>query len=286
MDNNTNIFQNTLQGVPKLQSLTTFPNLVDIYGPPEELLIQSHKPALVSIVKNLGIRGGDRLRKFSLVSMIWLGLTNTNYAVLLEFLDSARSGRSGTVAPIMARFLNRHLSERDSTRQYIVQPNQNFRNIDAKKCVFSLVYYYHLAFINLRTESRNGLRQIFSCEGFHAMFTSSMVSVRRVIINRNLQTPSTGNEHRTRLQRRSTHNLRSDVTRGSIEKIPHHIKVGYIQLYSKINKEEFDLHECPICMESISGDQLNITNCGHFFHINCLSRIIRNICPTCRKDLY
>jgi hypothetical protein len=41
---------------------------------------------------------------------------------------------------------------------------------------------------------------------------------------------------------------------------------------------------CPICMESITADQLNLV-CGHFMHLLCFSNMLErgfSTCPLCR----
>ncbi len=44
---------------------------------------------------------------------------------------------------------------------------------------------------------------------------------------------------------------------------------------------------CPICLETISEEKVNISNCEHFFCDSCKVNIIRNRvnnCPVCRKN--
>jgi hypothetical protein len=46
---------------------------------------------------------------------------------------------------------------------------------------------------------------------------------------------------------------------------------------------------CTICLEDFEeGENINETNCGHFFHKNCMEKILNNKiknCPVCRRDL-
>lgn len=45
--------------------------------------------------------------------------------------------------------------------------------------------------------------------------------------------------------------------------------------------------ECPICINTINGDQICITNCTHKFCYDCLSRwlSVNNKCPNCRENI-
>ncbi len=46
---------------------------------------------------------------------------------------------------------------------------------------------------------------------------------------------------------------------------------------------------CTICLEDfIQDENVNETNCGHFYHTNCMEKILNNNiknCPVCRRDL-
>lgn len=59
------------------------------------------------------------------------------------------------------------------------------------------------------------------------------------------------------------------------------------QLASLMAKYEEGKHECPICTEKMLVAQMQITNCGHCFHTNCLGtwKQRNNTCPACRKAL-
>ena len=43
--------------------------------------------------------------------------------------------------------------------------------------------------------------------------------------------------------------------------------------------------ECSICLENMNKQTLIITNCGHKFHLSCLSKITNNTCPNCRTKI-
>jgi len=89
--------------------------------------------------------------------------------------------------------------------------------------------------------------------------------------------------------------LRSDhtnYTRTQLVKedatIPTHIKEEFLKMGAELKKT----WECPICIEMINPDNLEITNCGHYFCKPCLAgfkeRNMRTIscngcCPVCRR---
>lgn len=43
--------------------------------------------------------------------------------------------------------------------------------------------------------------------------------------------------------------------------------------------------ECPICLDSMTLSNKQITICNHVFHEICLSQIIGNTCPLCRHKI-
>ncbi len=63
--------------------------------------------------------------------------------------------------------------------------------------------------------------------------------------------------------------------------IPEHVKTELKDMIDELRKT----CECPICLEVINTEDMEITNCGHKFHKNCLAQIETNKCPTCRKKL-
>jgi ubiquitin C-terminal hydrolase len=50
------------------------------------------------------------------------------------------------------------------------------------------------------------------------------------------------------------------------DEIPHHIKEELKEMGKELHKK----WECPICMEMIADNNLDITNCGHYFCKGCL----------------
>jgi hypothetical protein len=50
--------------------------------------------------------------------------------------------------------------------------------------------------------------------------------------------------------------------------IPTHIKNDFLEMASALRKK----WECPICMELIECDQLEISNCGHMYCKPCLTQ--------------
>ena len=43
--------------------------------------------------------------------------------------------------------------------------------------------------------------------------------------------------------------------------------------------------ECPICYEMVQSYDRFETPCNHIFHVDCISRIIKNTCPMCRRNI-
>lgn len=45
--------------------------------------------------------------------------------------------------------------------------------------------------------------------------------------------------------------------------------------------------ECSICLDTMSMDEreLYVISCGHMFHLSCLSKTFKPLCPLCRKQM-
>lgn len=70
------------------------------------------------------------------------------------------------------------------------------------------------------------------------------------------------------------------------DKLPEHIKSEYLDMMKELKKT----WECPVCMDMIQPDNLDITNCGHFFCKPCLATYkSQNAndckCPICRRKI-
>jgi hypothetical protein len=72
------------------------------------------------------------------------------------------------------------------------------------------------------------------------------------------------------------------------EALPVHIKSELKEMASILKKK----WECPICIEFIAEDELEITNCGHFYCKGCLENLKNSYkekeedkwcCAVCRK---
>ena len=76
--------------------------------------------------------------------------------------------------------------------------------------------------------------------------------------------------------------------------IPTHIKNEFLAMGAELKKT----WECPVCMEMIQPDNLDITNCGHYFCKPCLVSYKANAlaltvsagtgvckCPICRRKI-
>ena len=59
------------------------------------------------------------------------------------------------------------------------------------------------------------------------------------------------------------------------------------QVSTEVREQEEEL-ECSICLDEISRDTLALLPCGHFFHKQCVSSVLRELaafCPECRTPL-
>jgi len=80
--------------------------------------------------------------------------------------------------------------------------------------------------------------------------------------------------------------LRDNETGQLFEKssLPTHITQEFYEMATALNKS----YTCPICLDLVNKDTIEITFCGHTFCKNCLeeSKKIKMECPTCRKKLF
>ena len=65
--------------------------------------------------------------------------------------------------------------------------------------------------------------------------------------------------------------------------IPQHIKDEFIEMANELKKQ----WECPVCMEFITSEKLEITPCGHKYCKDCLTQLkaIKPECAICRREL-
>lgn len=65
--------------------------------------------------------------------------------------------------------------------------------------------------------------------------------------------------------------------------IPAHIKAEFVEMAAALKKE----WECPICMEFIAPEVLEITPCGHKYCKGCLTQLkaTKPECAICRREL-
>jgi hypothetical protein len=77
--------------------------------------------------------------------------------------------------------------------------------------------------------------------------------------------------------------LNRNITNNDV--VPAHIKAEILDMATQLRKT----WECPVCMDMINPDNLDITNCGHYFCKPCLVRYKglhqEPICPMCRKKI-
>jgi len=76
-----------------------------------------------------------------------------------------------------------------------------------------------------------------------------------------------------------------NVVARTAEGIPEHIKQELLAMATELKKQ----WECPICMDMIKPDTLEITNCGHYFCKDCLTKHKQSgadcRCPNCRRKI-
>jgi len=76
------------------------------------------------------------------------------------------------------------------------------------------------------------------------------------------------------------------TTQQLIPVLPPHIMTQFEDMAKELKKT----WECPICMDMIQPDNLDITNCGHFFCKPCLTQhkvanATNCMCPVCRRAI-
>ena len=83
-------------------------------------------------------------------------------------------------------------------------------------------------------------------------------------------------------------NLEQNITQYNqmntfVDLIPTHIKDEYIKMLDELKKEI----ECPICMDIIQKNDLQLSNCGHKYCKTCFDKILTdsNKCAICKKKL-
>jgi hypothetical protein len=65
--------------------------------------------------------------------------------------------------------------------------------------------------------------------------------------------------------------------------LPTHITQEYYDMAAKLNKK----YTCPICLDLVNKETIQITFCGHIFHKACIEeqKKIKPECPMCRKRI-
>lgn len=71
-------------------------------------------------------------------------------------------------------------------------------------------------------------------------------------------------------------------TMGSDVSIPTHIKTEFLEMAAELKKQ----WECPVCLEFIQSDQLEITPCGHKYCKECVAKLRETTkqCAVCRRS--
>ncbi len=71
---------------------------------------------------------------------------------------------------------------------------------------------------------------------------------------------------------------------GQLNEMPAHITKEFYDMATALNKK----YTCPVCLDLVNKDTIEITYCGHIFHKECLnnSKKVKMECPMCRKKLF
>jgi rubrerythrin len=65
--------------------------------------------------------------------------------------------------------------------------------------------------------------------------------------------------------------------------LPPHITDEFYEMSEALNKK----YTCPICIDLVSKETIQITFCGHIFHKECIDEVkrVKPECPICRKRI-
>ena len=231
------------------------------WGTPESLYAL-RKPNLVGIVRSLGLRNVQRLRKVSLVNIIWLDIPDTNTAEAFDWLDnSSWAPRDYDILRYVLLYFYRNALPPGEIPQlhgdYTFGALTDFRHTDPRKMKFLFCMQFFFVYKNFPG----------TVSQFRTVCMEAFAHVRSLGY---LSSPSVS----IRLPRHRRPGGRS----APVERIPAHVVEWIVNMYTKSDEQK----ECPICLEAIAGEDLRITNCGHCFHKECLGRVVRDVCPTCR----
>jgi hypothetical protein len=65
--------------------------------------------------------------------------------------------------------------------------------------------------------------------------------------------------------------------------LPAHITQEYYDMAETLNKK----YTCPVCLDLVNKETIQITFCGHIFHKECIEEVkkVKPECPMCRKRI-
>lgn len=271
MDGLPDIVRQTLDNevIVPLQAITSGPVVTSPQWGTPESLYRLAKPNLIGIVRSLGFRNLQRLRKFSLVNIIWLNIDSTNTAETFSWLDnSSWQLRDYDTMRYVLLFMYKNVLPVGQipmlNESYSFTTRSDFRRVDPRKLKFLFALQYFFLMRNFRGTPIQ--LQIMCMEAFAHVRALGHIASPSVRV-RNIP------RARRPIERRIP-----------MERIPPHIVTEYVSMYTQCMSKE-TMKECPICLETVEGTDLHLTNCGHCFHKDCLARITRNYCPTCRSPL-
>jgi hypothetical protein len=67
------------------------------------------------------------------------------------------------------------------------------------------------------------------------------------------------------------------ITHGEIKSL-----AELIEVENRVKYQEY-YGECSICFDSMWSQDATITNCHHVFHLQCLLRLPKSLCPLCNE---
>ena len=254
------------EGIPPLLAISSGPILTSPQWGAPEALYRLSKPNLVDIVKSLGFRNLQRLRKFSLVNTIWLNIDSTEAAETFGWLDnSSWQLRDYDTLRYVLLYMYRNVLPPGQipmlNEVYSFTTRSDFRRVDPRKLKFLFALQYCFVMKN---------------------FPGTPARLRLICMEAFAHVRALGHLPSPSARVRNLPRARRPVERRvPIERIPAHVVTEYISMYTHSTSKD-TIKECPICLETIDGTDLRMTNCGHCFHKDCLSRITRDFCPTCR----
>jgi len=90
------------------------------------------------------------------------------------------------------------------------------------------------------------------------------------LLDRQLEVQTSAATRFSNTNRRLRNNEEVDIT---------HLKAQFLEMYEKLNQ----LTSCPICLETMTKEQIHLPFCGHMICKSCKETGNVCVCPICRK---